>query len=686
MELNSYLFVVCCLSYGILAILIIYKSRHTLSLALAACCIMTALWSGLSVSSNQPPMEGWVGFIDLLRTASWYFYLLLLYKRTEIGARQHLLAFLVVVCIGVCSGSIYFATISETHSYALYSPPIVIRLVICISELLLIENLYLNLPETARWHIAIPCVLLGALACFDILISADSVLFSLTSASLVSARVVATIIVAPLLILAALRGQQWRKPIRLSRTAVFHSATLVLSGSVILALALAGEVLRRFDESLGWIAELSLIFAGVVGTLLFFSSKSARSIMQRVLTRHFFADRYDYRLEWLECIGTLSGTKTIERTSLPHRAIRAVADVVNSPSGALFLKDQSSGMMFWAGSWNMPSALSLNASNVLVKLSTMSAQIIEMQKIERSDVEDNALDRLGPIWLAVPLPQLEKTIGIVIVGPPRVSFRLDQEVFDLLKIIGREVATYIAEQRATEVVLQTQNLHDYGKRFAFVAHDIKNVSSQLALLLSNARTHIGNPEFQQDMLETVRASIGKIDGLLKRLDEPETEQAPTSITPLPRLEALVTTYQRVRQATLTIVHDGSTATVAMSPDAFDTAMTHILNNAVEASPGQPVQIKLHHEAEQVVIDIIDHGMGMSSEFVRDKLFVPFSTEKKGGSGIGAFQARELIKEAGGQLSVTSKQGTGTMMRMILARSDFNPPRTDAKTLSNVIRD
>ena len=340
--------------------------------------------------------------------------------------------------------------------------------------------------------------------------------------------------------------------------------------------------------------------------------------------------------------------------------------------------------MFWAGSWNMPSATSLDGSNYLVKLSVMSAQVIEVGQIDSSVNDKDALSYLDPIWLAVPLRQLEKTIGIVVVGPPRVSFRLDQEVFDLLRIIGQEVATYIAEQRATEVVLQSRNLHDYGKRFAFVAHDIKNVSSQLALLLNNARTYIENPEFQQDMLETVRASVEKIDGLLKRLDEPETRQAPTSITPLPRLEALVAAYQRVRQVTLKIIHDGSTGTVAMSPDAFDTAITHILNNAVEASPGQPVQLKLHHEAKQVVVDIIDHGSGMSLEFIRDKLFAPFSTAKKGGSGIGAFQARELIKEAGGQLLVTSEQGIGTTMRVILTRSDLFSPRSDVRTLSNAI--
>lgn len=686
MDLNSYLFIVCSATYATLALLIAIQSRNRSNLALSACCGVTALWSASSVIPQLPPMEGTLGFIDLLRLTSWYLYLLLLYKIADVGARWHIYGFGLIAAFTLLLGSIYIAVTAGTQPYSVYSPPVALRLIICVFELLLIENLYLNLPENARWHIAIPCVLLGGLACFDILVSADTVVFHTASTPFTSARVVAMIIVAPLLVLAASRGQRWREPIRLSRTAVFHSATLVLSGSVLLALALAGEVLRRFDDTLGWIAELSLIFAGVIGMLLFLSSRSARSIMQRVLVRHFFADRYDYRLQWLECIGTLSGTGTIERTSLPHRAIRAVADIVNSPSGALFLLEQGSGAMFWAGSWNMPSTTSLSASHGLVRSLSTNGQVIEMTPSEAPLNNQDAIHRLGSVWLAIPLVHSEGTIGMVVVGPPRVAFRLDQEVFDLLRILGREVATYIAEQRATEVILQTRNLHDYGKRFAFVAHDIKNVSSQLALLLSNAQIHIENPDFQHDMLQTVRASVEKIDGLLKRLDEPETRQSPMAITPLPRLEALVATYQRVRKVTVVVVHDGSTGTIAISPDAFDTAVTHLLNNAVEAAPGQPVHLRLAHEASRVLIDIIDHGAGMSANFIRDDLFAPFKTRKEGGSGIGAFQARELIKEAGGQLLVTSEQGVGTTMRLVFTRADQAPFPSKGRALENAVGD
>ena len=244
-------------------------------------------------------------------------------------------------------------------------------------------------------------------------------------------------------------------------------------------------------------------------------------------------------------------------------------------------------------------------------------------------------------------------------------------MLDLLGIIGQEVGTYVAEQHANEAVFQTRNLHEYGKRFAFVAHDIKNVSSQLALLLSNAEHHIANPAFQLDMLETVSLSVEKIDKLLRRLDEPATETLlSATITPVPRLEALLATYQRIRTVCLTLEHDGSTANVAIAPDAFDTAITHILNNAVEAAPLHPVLVRVEHGVERVVIEIKDRGRGMSPEFVRDELFSPFKTSKAGGSGIGAFQARELIRQAGGEIFVVTQIDVGTTVRVLLRRTDY----------------
>ena len=56
---------------------------------------------------------------------------------------------------------------------------------------------------------------------------------------------------------------------------------------------------------------------------------------------------------------------------------------------------------------------------------------------------------------------------------------------------------------------------------------------------------------------------------------------------------------------------------------------------------------------------------MAPEFVRDELFRPLRSTKSGGHGIGAYQARELLRDAGGDLLVLSQPGAGTTMRVIL---------------------
>ncbi|MGH7212736.1 MAG: ATP-binding protein, partial [Acetobacteraceae bacterium] len=269
-------------------------------------------------------------------------------------------------------------------------------------------------------------------------------------------------------------------------------------------------------------------------------------------------------------------------------------------------------------------------------------------------------------WLAVPLNHLGQVIGFVLLGRPRAAFTLDREVFDLLRIIGRQAASYVAEQRATQVLMQTRQLQEYSKRFAFVVHDVKNVGSQLSLLLANAEIHADNPEFQRDVLRTIRSASNRIAGMIAKLQAPDVTIERTTIEPAQRLGELVGTLARGRPDAVVLVPDGRSVSVAMEAGAFDAVITHLLNNAIEASaPGQTVRLRIRHEPRQVLIDIADHGPGMTPEFIRDQLFRPFRSTKAKGSGIGAWQARELLRAAGGDLVVLSEAGSGTTMRVLL---------------------
>lgn len=659
----------CAGVYAALALLILVRTRRTLPLLLAVCCVLTAAWAGIAAWNNG--IAGVQDGTDLVRGLGWYGFLFFLYHQARTGPTLHEAGFAAAgVFVGLAGAALFLAPgLFAALGHAGPSLVVGLRLVLAIVELLLIENLYFNLPDHARWHVALPSVLLGALACFDIALCADMVLYGASSSALIQARTVAMLVIAPLLVVAASRGQRWKGRVRLSRVAVFHSATLMLSGGVLLLLVAVGEVFRVLENSWMWLVQVSLGFATVLAVGLLLTSASARSRFQRVFVEHFFAERYDYRRQWLACIRTLSGDEGGIVGALPTRVVRAIGAVVDSPSGALFLREGVAGPFSWAGSWNMPPIESVPAGHPVVVAMRGGTWIARLDGDRDAPLRAAPLGGLGPLWLAVPLLHRGRMVGLVFMAPPRAPFQLEQEVYDLLRIVAQEVATYLAEQQATQKLLQTRDLHDYSKRFAFVAHDIKNVSSQLALLVANAQHHMANPEFQQDVIQTVQSSVRKISALLARLEQPEVDRVPAALVPVARLDSLVATYCRVRGASVTLEHDGSTAAVAIGADAFEAAVTHLLNNALEASSGRPVIMRVRHEARQVVVEIVDRGPGMTAEFVSEHLFRPFTTSKEGGSGIGAFQSRELLREAGGDLQVFSQPGQGTTMRLLLPRTD-----------------
>ncbi len=109
-----------------------------------------------------------------------------------------------------------------------------------------------------------------------------------------------------------------------------------------------------------------------------------------------------------------------------------------------------------------------------------------------------------------------------------------------------------------------------------------------------------------------------------------------------------------------------TCAVTIDPERLRSALTHLVQNAVDVScPGDRVIISSHRFGTRLLIEVTDNGPGMDDAFVRHELFLPFRSTKSGGYGIGAFQTRELIRMAGSDLEVISEKGFGTRMRIIL---------------------
>jgi signal transduction histidine kinase len=108
------------------------------------------------------------------------------------------------------------------------------------------------------------------------------------------------------------------------------------------------------------------------------------------------------------------------------------------------------------------------------------------------------------------------------------------------------------------------------------------------------------------------------------------------------------------------------AQVRIAPADLHAVLTHLVTNAIEASSGgDEVIVDLRRERGKAVIEVVDKGSGMSADFVRNSLFVPLRSTKPLGHGMGAYQARHLVRAAGGEIEVLSAPGRGTTMRTLL---------------------
>ena len=85
--------------------------------------------------------------------------------------------------------------------------------------------------------------------------------------------------------------------------------------------------------------------------------------------------------------------------------------------------------------------------------------------------------------------------------------------------------------------------------------------------------------------------------------------------------------------------------------------------------GAPVFVRVACEGLGGVIEVLDSGTGMSPEFIRTRLFKPFDSTKSGGFGIGAYEARELIRAMRGRLDVESCEGLGSRFTIHLPLYD-----------------
>lgn len=571
-------------------------------------------------------------------------------------------------------------------------PAYIVQLIGAVFALVCLEQVYRNTPAEGRWALKFIAVALLALFGFDLFMLTEALLFGRLNPSFWTARGFANALMVPLLAVAAARNPQWRFDINVSRQVVFHSATLFAAGAFLLVMSLAGYWVRWFGGEWGVAAQTVVVFIAAVAAMVAMLSGKLRARLRVFLAKNFFSYRYDYRAEWLKLTQLLTDSPAAadQGTAAPQdpleiRALRGLAALVESNGGALWLSGDH-GDLVCAGRWNIRGETpTLPADAPLITFLRESQWVINLPEWRTHPDRYAELSLPAVIadsesnWLIVPLMLHEDLLGFALLTRPMAPTIVDWEVRDTLKAAARQVASYLAVRRAVESLVQARQFESFNRMSAFVVHDLKNLVAQLSLLMANAARHRDNPEFQQDMLDTVENVLARMQGLLLQLRAGTRPVEPPGLVSLiDAIEAAIHAKRGLQpRPTLEIDPRLRHAAVLAHRDRLERVIGHLIQNAAEATPDEgSIQVRVVRQDGHARIDVEDTGCGMSDQFIREQLFRPFDSSKEHGMGIGAFESREYVREIGGSLDVESRENTGTLFRIRLPLATAAGGETD----------
>ena len=553
--------------------------------------------------------------------------------------------------------------------------------------LILLEQLYRNTRIELRWGIKFLCLGLGGLFVYDFTLYTTTLLFNTIDQDLWQARGLVNAALVPLIGISVSRNPHWSLDMFVSRTVVFHTTALMATGIYLLSIALIGYYVKDFGGSWGRVWQVFFVSSAIMVLLLLLFSGRIRASVKVFFNQHFFTYKYDYRKEWIGLSRRLTEQQSTELVR--ENSIIALAEIVDSTSGVLWEKQES-------GVFALTAEFGLQIDNVepiprassLIQFLEQTQWVIEVPEyIETPEMYGELnlapwTDAIDKLWLVVPLMQKQVLHGFICLTESRARREINWEDHDLLKTVGQQLASYLVMLETSEALANARQFEAFNRLSAFVVHDLNNLVAQISLLVKNAEKHKHNPDFIDDMVDTLSNSVDKMNRMLGQLRKTDMESYAQ-----PQTEAISQLADILRQAvdqqcrmkpepTLDIV-DGSPA-IRLDNEQFVAVLGHLIRNAQDATHDDGwVKLSLSKTENQAIITIADNGSGMSADFVRERLFRPFDTTKgNAGMGIGVYEARQFIHNLGGRLGVESEPGVGTTFEIRLPVLENNAAAND----------
>jgi putative PEP-CTERM system histidine kinase len=562
-------------------------------------------------------------------------------------------------------------TLSITKHSAIQNSTLLIwnNLILSIVGLVSVEQLFRNTSK--QRIIKLLSIGIGALLIYDIYLFSFSLIFNQIDLALWQSRGIINGTIALLLaagVLIAYNEKSKHTVLSISRPVVFYTTSMSVAGVFLAFIAIGGYYVQIYGGQWGRVLQITVLFIALTALVTLFVSTTMRARLNVWISKHFFRHKYDYRVEWLRLINSLTQPSTDE--NFHSRAIHVVASVFKSPGGCLWLLSNNQYQPVEAFQLNLPEGAIENAESPFCRA------MLEQEWVFSPHVSDDIINNKLPswiksipdVWLVLPLLTESKLLGFIVLTAPKHDGLLTWEDLDLLKTVGRQVASYLDRHQAAEQLSESKQFDAFNKLTAFIMHDLKNLIAQQGLVVENAAKHKDNPAFVEDAIKTIDNSVKRMSNLLRKLQQQEA----TEIRHLELHKVLMEATKNCQEnkPTPSLRLEETSVKVDADQDLLILTLVNIIQNAQEATNDNGfVDVTLRREDKNAIIIIEDNGSGMSENFIRNRLFKPFETTKSGkGMGIGVHQSREYIAGLDGEINVESHLNEGSTFTIIIPTS------------------
>jgi putative PEP-CTERM system histidine kinase len=608
----------------------------------------------------------WVFFFDTFRVATWA--LLILSFNLEADSikamlkSQHVRRYLTIWLMLIIAGWATSYLLNDAYKYIF-----LLFVILNLWTLVLLEQLYRSADAQIRRAIWPLIVGLAATAVFDFVLFSQATMVGGIDFDFWYSRGFIAAAIVPLLLISTRRIKNGSVRIFVSRHVVFYSSMLMIAGLYLLVMALAGYVINYVGGQWGSLISILFLMLSSIVLVVLLLTESLRRKVKVFIAKNFFANKYEYRDEWLDLIEKIETTSGEDPYQI---ATQIMMSKLGVNKGAIVKQvSERHFKMTYSEALFMDTELEQQLVNIR-QFCLHYNWIVDIQEYAMSanDYPDLSLDIVPllqqKISIIVPIYISKTFYGFFVLAGH--TQPLNWEDRDLLFAVSKQLGNVISLHEANEELAESKQFDAFNRMSAFLVHDLKNVQAQLALITSNAEKHRNNPDFIDDVFETVGSATARLDKVLTQLRNKQLAETTKKRCNIAQLIKDVVEQRNVILPKVTI-EQTENVELFLETETLHSVLNHLIQNAQEATNKDGwVKIRASVSDNKLLIAVLDNGCGMSETFINSRLFKPFDTTKgNAGMGIGVYEAKQFVESIGGSMQVTSFEQEGSIFQLSL---------------------